>query len=78
MVIRRRIHAGQVYLGKEIMELLGVKDGDEVELEVRNGEVIIRSVKEIDENTMNLLMMLKKPRLQVIERTISENTTSKI
>jgi len=33
--VRRRVHAGRVYLGKEILDALGLRDRDEVELEVR-------------------------------------------
>jgi len=60
--VRRRIHSGQVYLGREVMSLLGVKDGDEVELEVRDGVAIIKPVKSVDESTLELLKILKEPR----------------
>jgi len=60
--IRRRIHAGQVYLGKEIINALGIKDGDEVELEVRGSEVIIRPAKAIDKKTLELMRLLKEAR----------------
>lgn len=62
MPIRRRIHAGQVYLGKEIINALGIKDGDEVELEVRGGEVIIRPAKAIDKKTLELMKLLREAR----------------
>jgi len=60
LLIRKRIHAGHVYLGREVMKVLGVKDGDEVELEVRGNEVIVRPVKTIDKNTLDLIRMLKE------------------
>ena len=59
---KRRVHAGHAYLGKEILKALGIKDGDEIELEVRNGEAIIRPVKVIDRDTLNLLRLLKEVR----------------
>ena len=62
MPVRRRIHAGQVYLGKELLQTLGVRDGDEVELEIRGGELIIRPVRELDENTLDLLKILREVR----------------
>lgn len=62
MPIRRKVHAGQVYLGKEIINALGIKDGDEVELEVRGGEVIIRPAKAIDKKTLELMRLLKEAR----------------
>ena len=58
MLVRRRVHAGHVYLGKEVMEALGVKDGNVVELEVRDGEAVIRPVKAVDEETLDLVRML--------------------
>jgi len=60
--IRRKVHAGQVYLGKEIINALGIKDGDEVELEVRGSEVIIRPAKAIDKKTLELMRLLKEAR----------------
>ena|GEM_PF-1582895 len=63
MIVKRRIHAGQVYLGKQIMESLNMKDGDEVIVEARNGVVIIRPVRSIDEHTKKLLLMLEKTEL---------------
>lgn len=62
MPIRRKVHAGQVYLGKEIINALGIKDGDEVELEVRGSEVIIRPAKAIDKKTLELMRLLKEAR----------------
>ncbi len=62
MPVRRRIHSGQVYLGREIMSALGIKDGDEVELEVKGGEAIIRPVKSVDKSTLELLSILKKAK----------------
>jgi len=58
--VRRKIHAGQVYLGREILNALGIKDGDEVELEVKEGKVVIRPVKDIDENTLDLIRLLRE------------------
>jgi len=58
--VRRKIHAGQVYLGKEILNALGIKDGDEVELEVREGKVVIRPVKVIDKDTLDLIRLLRE------------------
>ena len=60
MPVRRKIHAGQVYLGKEILNALGIKDGDEVELEVREGKVVIRPVKVIDKDTLDLIRLLRE------------------
>jgi len=60
--IRRRVHAGHVYLGKEILDVLGIKDGDEVELEVREGEAIIRPVKVVDKDTVDLIRLLREVR----------------
>ena len=60
MPVRRKIHAGQVYLGREILNALGIKDGDEVELEVKEGKVVIRPVKDIDENTLDLIRLLRE------------------
>ncbi len=60
MPIRRKVHAGHVYLGKKVLEALGVKDGDEVEIEVRDNEVVIRPVKVIDRNTLDLLKLLRE------------------
>ncbi len=62
MPIRRRVHAGHVYLGKEILDVLGIKDGDEVELEVREGEAIIRPVKVVDKDTVDLIRLLREVR----------------
>ena len=56
------MHAGQVYLGKEVINALGIKDGDEVELEVRGGEVVIKPVKALDKKTLELMRMLKEAR----------------
>jgi len=58
--VRRKIHAGQVYLGKEILNALGIKDGDEVELEVKEGKVVIRPVKVIDKDTLDLIRLLRE------------------
>ncbi len=55
MPVRRRVHAGQVYLGKEILDALGNEEEDEVELEVRGNEVVIRPVKAIDKDTLDLI-----------------------
>lgn len=62
MPIRRRIHAGQVYLGKEVLNALGLKDGDEVELEVRTGEAVIKPVKTVDNDTLNLIKLLREAK----------------
>jgi bifunctional DNA-binding transcriptional regulator/antitoxin component of YhaV-PrlF toxin-antitoxin module len=60
--VRRRIHAGHVYLGKEIMEALGLKDGDVVQLEVREGVAVIRPVKAVDRETLELVRLLGEAR----------------
>ena len=62
MPIRRRVHAGHVYLGKEVLDMLGIKDGDEVELEVKEGEAVIRPVKAIDRDTLDLIRLLREVR----------------
>lgn len=64
MPVRRRVHAGQVYLGEEVLSVLGIKDGDEVELEVRDGEVVLRPVRAVDSATIELIDMLKNPRVE--------------
>jgi len=56
--IRRRVHAGQVYLGREVLGALGIRDGDEVELEIKDGEAVIRPVKAIDKDTLDLIRLL--------------------
>jgi len=58
--VRRKVHAGHVYLGKEILEVLGIKDGDEVELEVRENEAVIRPIKVIDKDTLDLIRLLRE------------------
>ena len=60
MPVRRRVHAGHIYLGKEILDALGIKDGDEVELEVREGEAVIRPVRTIDKDTLDLIRLLRE------------------
>ncbi len=60
MLVKRRVHAGQVYLGKEVLEALGIKDGDEVEIEVRGDSIVIRLVKTVDRDTLDLIKMLKE------------------
>ena len=60
MPIRRKVHAGHVYLGKEVLDALRIRDGDEVELEVRDGEVVIRPVKEVDKDTLDLVRLLRE------------------
>ncbi len=60
MPVRRRIHAGHVYLGKEVLDTLGIKDGDEVELEIREGEVVMRPVRAIDKDTLELIRLLRE------------------
>ena len=60
MPIRRRVHAGHVYLGKEVMDALGVKDGIEVEIEVRGGLAVIKPVRKLDEDTLDLLKLLEE------------------
>lgn len=62
MPVRRRIHAGHLYLGKEILDALGIKDGDEVELEVRESEAIIRPVRAIDKDTLDLIRLMREVR----------------
>ena len=49
-----------MYLGKEILNALGIKDGDEVELEVKEGKVVIRPVKVIDKDTLDLIRLLRE------------------
>jgi len=56
--IRRRVHVGQVYLGREVLGALGIRDGDEVELEIKDGEAVIRPVKAIDKDTLDLIRLL--------------------
>ena len=60
MVVRRRVHAGHVYLGREVLDALGIRDGDEVELEVRGGEVVVRPVRGVDRDTLDLLRLLRE------------------
>lgn len=60
MPVRRRIHAGHVYLGKEVLDTFGIKDGDEVELEIREGEVVMRPVRAIDKDTLELIRLLRE------------------
>lgn len=60
MPVRRKVHAGHVYLGKEILDVLGIKDGDEVELEVRENEAVIRPIKVIDKDTLDLIRLLRE------------------
>ncbi|OYT40608.1 MAG: hypothetical protein B6U89_01640 [Desulfurococcales archaeon ex4484_58] len=60
MPIRRKIHAGHIYLGKEVLDALGIKDGDEVELEIRDGEAVIKPIKVIDRDTLDLIRLLKE------------------
>ncbi len=62
MPIKRKIHAGQVCLGKEILNALGIKDGDEVELEIKKGEAVIRPAKTIDKDTLELIKILRESR----------------
>jgi len=62
MAIKRRIHAGHVYLGKSILRALDIRDGDEVEIEVRGREIIIRPVKTIDKYTLNLIKILEESK----------------
>ena len=59
--VKRRIHAGQVYLGREVLRTLGLRDGDEVVIEVREGEAVIKPLKTVDEDTRSLLEILGKP-----------------
>lgn len=49
-----------MYLGKEVLDALRIRDGDEVELEVRDGEVVIRPVKEVDKDTLDLVRLLRE------------------
>ena len=62
MPVRRRIHAGRLYLGKEVMEALRVKDGDVVQLEVREGVAVIRPVREVDRETPDPVRLLGEVR----------------
>ena len=63
MPIRRRVHAGQVYLGKEILDALGLREGDEVELEVKGDEVVVRPVKTVDKDTLELVRLLREAKI---------------
>ena len=58
MLVRRRVRAGHVYLGREVMEALGVKDGDVVEIGVRDDEAVIRPVRTVDGETLDLVRLL--------------------
>ena len=58
----RKIHAGQVYLGKEVLKALGIRDGDEVEIEIKEGEIVLRPIRAIDEDTLDLIKMLKETK----------------
>ena len=56
----RKIHAGQVYLGKEILKSLGIEDGDEVEVEVKGNVILIKPIKTMDKDTLELLKLLRE------------------
>ncbi len=58
----RKIHAGQVYLGKEVLKALGIRDGDEVEIEIKEGEIVLRPIRAIDKDTLDLIKMLKETK----------------
>ena len=58
----RRIHAGQVYLGKDVLEALGIRDGDLVSIEVSGNEIVLRPVKTVNKDTLELIKMLKETR----------------
>lgn len=49
-----------MYLGKEVLDALRIRDGDEVELEVRDGGVVIRPVKGVDKDTLDLVRLLRE------------------
>ncbi|GEM_PF-5901618 len=78
MPVRRRIHTGQVYLGKELLQTLGVRDEDEVELKIRGRELVIRPVRELGENTLGLLRILRELRLAAARKTTSKSTITMI
>ncbi len=44
------------------MKVLGVKDGDIVEVEVKEGEAVIRPVKSTDKSTLEILKILKETK----------------
>ncbi len=44
------------------MKVLGVKNGDIVEVEVREGEAVIRPVKSTDKSTLEILKILKETK----------------
>lgn len=50
----------RIYLGREVMDALGISDGDEVELEVRGGEAVVRPVRAIDKDTLDLIRLLRE------------------
>jgi len=58
--IKRKVHVRHEYLGKKVLDTPRIKDGDEVELEVRDGEVIIRPVKGVDKDTLDLVRLLRE------------------
>ncbi len=59
MVIRK-VHAGHVYLGRTILAALGLRDGDKVEIELRNGEVVLRPVRGSDDSARKLIKLLEE------------------
>ena len=60
MQVRRRVRSRRIYLGREVMDALGISDGDEVELEVRGGEAVVRPVRAIDKDTLDLIRLLRE------------------
>ncbi len=62
MLIKRRINAGHVYLGRSVLEAPRIRDGDEVYIEVRGDVVIIKPVGGVDKDTLELIKMLEETR----------------
>jgi len=74
MIIRRKLGPkGQLLLPKDIRELLGVKPGEDIYIEVNNDEVRIRAATDLTHFLANFYDVPKKLKEKInIEREIEE------
>lgn len=74
MIIKRKIGPkGQIVLPKDVRDMLGIKPGDQIFIEIINNEVKIKPKMDVDQYLSNFLLTPKKLNKKVnIEALLDE------
>jgi len=68
----RLVSGGRLQIPAEIRRALGLRDGDEVRMEIVDGELHVRSFKQILARVQERLRPYAKPGVSIVDELIAE------